>query len=67
MTRKCNEHIREALDLANKLSLLSEEGEQDAEDNGCAVLYCIVRDCAYKIRAKAESEKESHRLSGKWI
>jgi hypothetical protein len=26
----------------------------------------VIRDCAYKIRGRAEQEREVHRLRGKW-
>lgn len=66
MEEKCNDHIRETLEYARRLSILADTGEQDSKDNGCAVLYGIVRDCAYKIRSRAEFEREEHRLKGKW-
>jgi hypothetical protein len=39
---------------------LADEGDANREDNGCGVLYGLVRDCAYKIRRLAEAEKEVH-------
>lgn len=64
--QNCNRHILEALDLARKLIILSDEGEADAKDDSCTLLYGIVRDCAYKIRKLAESELESHKVKGMW-
>jgi len=66
MTRPCNRHILDALDLVRRLTILADEGEADAEDDSCVVLYGVVRDCAYKIRMKAEREREAHRAAGKW-
>ena len=43
---------RELIDLAN-------EGE-DGCDEGCAVLFGVVRDCGYKILGQAEKERSSH-------
>ncbi len=64
--RKCNQHILAALELARKLTILADEGETDAEDNSCVVLYGIIRDCAYKIRQQAEHERELHVARGMW-
>jgi len=64
--RRCNQHIREALELARRLIILSDEGDSDSQDDGCHVLYGILRDCAYKIRAQAEREREAHILKGVW-
>ncbi len=64
--RKCNQHIIEALELARMLTILADEGEIDAEDDSCSVLYCIIRDAAYKIRLQAENEREAHQKHGIW-
>ena len=64
--RKCNQHVLEALELARMLTILADEGEIDAEDDSCTVLYCIIRDSAYKIRLQAENERESHQKHGLW-
>jgi len=42
------------------------QNSSDSEDDGCRVLYGIVRDCAYKIRAQAECEREAHKIRGIW-
>jgi hypothetical protein len=56
----------ESLELARKLIILADEGEADALDDSCVVLYGIVRDCAYKIRSAAEKERQSHIDSARW-
>ena len=66
MNPQCNLNIREALQLAKQLNLLADQGDLESEDDGCRVLYGVIRDCAYKIRAQAERERESHRTKGKW-
>ena len=63
---KCNEHILDALELARRLTILADEGESDAEDDSCVVLYGVVRDCAYNIRRNAEKEREAHMARGVW-
>ena len=52
--------------MANELTRLAADGELASRDDSCAVLYGIVRDCAYKIRARAEWEKERHISLGLW-
>ena len=64
--RKCNEHILEALELARRLTILADEGEEAAEDDSCLVLYGMIRDCAYRIRQQAESERKAHIARGIW-
>jgi hypothetical protein len=56
----------DALELARKLIILSDQGEADAEDDSCVVLYGIIRDCAYRIRDHAEKERETHADRGAW-
>jgi len=63
---RCNKHIREALELSRKMIVLADKGDLDSEDDGCRVLYGIVRDCAYKIRARAEREREAHKKKSAW-
>ncbi len=59
MERKCNKHLKEALDLARSLIILADDGERDSEDDSCSLLYGIVRDCAYRIKKDAECEVEN--------
>jgi len=64
MVRACNEHIKEALEAARDLTILADEGMAQCKDDGCMVLYSVVRDCAYKIRAQAERERKAHMTKG---
>jgi len=66
MNRECNDNIRRALKAATDLVILADEGEAAMEDDGCGVLYGVVRDCAYKIRSEAEREREAHKARGIW-
>ena len=61
-----NAHIKQALEYSRRLIILADEGEANCGDDGCAVLFGVVRDCAYKIRAEAEREKKAHISQGKW-
>ena len=60
MVEKCNHNILKALELARRLTILADEGEVDAKDDSCAVLYGVIRDCGYKIRRQAERERQAH-------
>jgi hypothetical protein len=66
MKRGCNENIKEALRLSRELIILADNGERDSDDDGCILLYGIIRDCAYRIKAEAEREIEAHKANGKW-
>ena len=62
----CNGYIKKSLQVANDLTLLADEGEGQSTDDGCALLYGVIRDCAYKIRAQASREKDVHKGRGDW-
>jgi hypothetical protein len=62
----CNGYIRKSIEFANELTFLADEGEAQSTDDGCALLYGVIRDCAYKIRAQAEREREAHQARGDW-
>jgi hypothetical protein len=57
-----DKYIMQALEITAKLTTLAEEGEAESKDDGCRVLFGIVRDCAYNIRMHAEKESERHRV-----
>jgi len=66
MKQSCNEHIKESLDLVRSLIILADEGERDSGDDGCRLLYGVIRDCAYKIKNEAERERLAHQTNNKW-
>lgn len=45
---------------------IADEGDMVREDNGCGVLYGVIRDSAFKIGKLAEEEREAHRKKGLW-
>ncbi len=63
---KCDKHILDALELCRRLTRVADEGERDAGDDSCVVLYGVIRDCAYKIRRQAEQERQIHIARGTW-
>lgn len=61
-----NGNIREALSLAGRLCRLADKGETECLDDGCAVLFGVVRDCGYTIMHRAQKEREDHVAHGRW-
>ena len=66
MRHTCNRHIREAFELVKNMIILSDSGEAHCRDNGCALLYGVIRDSAYRIKKEAERERDSHIEKGIW-
>lgn len=57
---KSEQNIQSALGLARQLIILADQGETDCRDDGCRVLYGIIRDSAYKITNQAKLERAIH-------
>ena len=66
MMKACDERIRETLDLVQTMLDLADRGDAVREDNGCGVLYGVLRDSAFKIKNLAEDEKKAHKKKGWW-
>jgi hypothetical protein len=64
--RPCNLHIERTLALVEEMIALADQGDADREDNGCGILYGVLRDSAYKLRQLAENEKRNHIQKGWW-
>lgn len=64
--RPCNLHIERTLALVEEMIQLADQGEGDREDNGCGILYGVLRDSAYKLQKLAQEEKRNHILKGWW-
>lgn len=64
--KDCNENILRTLQLAEELLELGQKGDEDREDDGCGVLFGIVRDAGYKIREQADRERKKHKDSRRW-
>lgn len=54
------EHLRESVALSEKMLDLADRGVDGCQDDGCLVVYGIMRDCAYKIRVSAQQELKEH-------
>ena len=64
--RRCNHNIKKTLNLVNEMIRVADKGDIEREDNGCGILYGVLRDSAYKVKKLAEQEKEKHILKGWW-
>jgi len=64
--RPCDRIIKETLDMVEDMLNLADRGDDAREDNGCGVLYGVIRDTAFRIKHLAEEEKEAHIKKGWW-
>ncbi|MGD8725956.1 MAG: hypothetical protein PVG00_18590, partial [Desulfobacterales bacterium] len=64
--KPCNMHIMKTLSLVEEMMALADQGDADREDNGCGILYGVLRDSAYKLKKLAEEEKQNHITKGWW-
>ena len=64
--KPCNLHIIKTLRLVEEMMELADRGDADREDNGCGILYGVLRDSAYKLKKLAEEEKQNHIVKGWW-
>ncbi|MDD5205129.1 MAG: hypothetical protein PHS17_06890 [Desulfobacterales bacterium] len=64
--RPCNKSIQKTIRMTEAMLALADQGEAAREDNGCGVLYSVLRDSAYKIKRLAEEEKQAHIRKGWW-
>ena len=61
MQRAGDKQLDRTIEAARELMTLAEDGVASCRDSGCAVVFGVVRDCAYRIRGEAEREKQFHR------
>jgi hypothetical protein len=66
IVKPCNLHIERTLQLADEMIHLADVGDNDREDNGCGILYGVLRDAGYKLKQLAEAEKLNHMRKGWW-
>jgi len=64
--KSCNENIEKTIHIAEAMIELANSGDIEREDVGCGVLYGILKDCAYRIKKIAETEKATHIRKGIW-
>jgi len=61
-----NKNLLQVLEYVNNLLNIADIGDTEREDDGCGVLYGIVKDSAYQIKKQVENEIENHRHQGRW-
>jgi hypothetical protein len=64
--RPCNHNIKRTLNLVAEMIRVADKGDIEREDNGCGILYGVLRDSAYKVKKLAEQEREKHIAKGWW-
>lgn len=64
--KPCNKNLLKVFEYCRELLFLADKGDMQRDDDGCGVLYGIVRDAAYKMKAQAERERASHQKRGIW-
>ncbi len=64
--KSCDENIKKTLELIRDMISIAEKGDADREDDGCGILYGVLRDTAYEIKQIAEAEKDKHLKKGRW-
>lgn len=63
--KECDRVIMKTLDLVRAMIELADYGDAVREDDGCGVLYGVLRDSAFRIRKLAEKEREAHIRKGR--
>jgi len=48
--------------LTRRLTLLADQVEGKAKDDGCVLLASVLRDSAYKVRRELEREEQNHQV-----
>jgi hypothetical protein len=66
MEHAFNENLLRTIRVTREMLALADEGDRDRDDDSCGILYGVMRDAAYKLRALAEKECGKHRRAGKW-
>ena len=66
MMKLCDESISKTFRLVETMLDLADRGDAVREDDGCGILYGVVRDSAFKIKKLAETERDAHIRKGWW-
>lgn len=66
MSQPFNTNLKKLIELTREMLALADEGDRDRNDDSCGILYGILRDSAYRLRALTEEECQKHRDKGKW-
>ena len=64
--KECDRAIVQTLELVRQMIDLADYGDAVREDDGCGILYSVIRDAAFKIQKLAEAERQAHIRKGWW-
>ena len=56
MTNVCMQQLLAALELAEEMIRMTDRVENVCDDDGCLVVFGVIKDCAYKIKRAAQRE-----------
>ena len=56
MNNYCMQQVLAALELAEEMIRQTDRVETVCDDDGCLVVYSVIKDCAYKIKKAAQRE-----------
>ncbi len=59
MSNDCMQQVLAALELAEEMIRLTDRVEAVCDDDGCLVIYSVIKDCAYKIKKAAQRELQT--------
>lgn len=60
MTGPQDENLQRTIRLTQEMLELADAGDRDRNDDSCGILYSVLRDAAYRLRALAEKELAAH-------
>lgn len=66
MARRCNDNLRQALDLSDRMIRMADRAFEGGVDEESRQLLGLVWEMAMKLRSRVEKECERHRASGGW-
>ncbi len=56
MNNDCMQRLLAAMELAEEMIRMTDRVENVYDDDGCLVVYSVIKDCAYKIKKAAQRE-----------
>jgi len=66
MSKSYNDNLRRVKKLTQEMLALADEGDRDRDDDSCGIIYGILRDSVYRLRAPTEKERQRHERLEKW-
>lgn len=66
MTTPSNQNLLRLRRLVREMLALADEGDQARDDSSCGIIYAVLRDSGYRLRALVDAECARHEQAGKW-